>query len=211
MSGKGTARQLPFKVYRKRQAETLGKAGPKLAVFGGARREHRPQFAAMLAQTSGALLPPESRPQIWVGRPRANVNGLGSAPPSGVYAVAVRPHHHSTALCAVTKPLRRAVGGFFGLQRSAVGSASPDASWGRSGGLCHSHTRRALLWPPIGGLNVKSAAGGGFLIGWGSGFLAKPKRGGVCACTDRSGDAQLSHKVLNGSVFEPLLHRVASL
>lgn len=69
--------------------------------------------------------PPESRPQIGTKQPRANINGSTSIPRSGVHAVAVRPHHNSAALCAVTKPLRRAVGGFYGLQRSACRFCHP--------------------------------------------------------------------------------------
>jgi hypothetical protein len=181
------------------------------------------RFSVAHDGNTGPSLPPRSRrtappphrgkagPNLGLGRPRAHVNRTGSTPLARVHAVALRPHHHSTALCAVTKPFRTAVSGFYGLQRSAVGLATTNASRGPTGGLRHSHTRRAFLWPPLGGRHVNLAAGGGFRVGWGSGFLAKPKRGGACASTDGSEYAQRSHRVVTRLDSGGFLHKVASL
>ncbi|CAO4137896.1 hypothetical protein PKCBPO_00015 [Methylorubrum thiocyanatum] len=106
----------------------MGKPAPNWQLSAARGGNTGPSLPLRSRKTSPSPPPWESRPQFWSRRPRANVNGPDGAPLSGVHAVAQRPHGNPTAPCAVTKPLRRAVGGFFRLQRSAVGSAPPDAS-----------------------------------------------------------------------------------
>ena len=105
-----------------------GKPAPNWRFSEARRGNTGPSLPLRSRKTSPSPLPWESRPQFWSRRPRANANGPGAARLYGVHAVARRPHRQPTAPCAVTKPLRRAVGGFLWIQRSAVGSAAPDAS-----------------------------------------------------------------------------------
>nr|WKV18884.1 hypothetical protein [Methylobacterium radiotolerans JCM 2831] len=139
----------PHTVYRKRHAANWGrlngKAGPKLAASQGFRGNTGPRFLGFSIRTAaesaisrraradrqpgcGYAQVRESLPQIAVGDGGGRVHPMDRHPSSGRFAVAKRLPHHTIVLSAVTKPLRRAVSGFFESLPSAVGSAAPNPS-----------------------------------------------------------------------------------
>ncbi len=83
-----------------------------------------------------------------------------------------------TALCAVVKSLRTPSESFKG-RVVTISVLQPLTSPKAALQLLPPTFPAARIVRPTGGPRRDLAAGGGFFIGWGSGFLAKPKRGGV--------------------------------
>ena len=191
----------PHTVYRKRHAANWGrlngKAGPKLAASQGFRGNTGPRFLGFSIRTAaesaisrraradrqpgcGYAQVRESLPQIAVGDGGGRVHPMDRHPSSGRFAVAKRLPHHTIVLSAVTKPLRRAVSGFSSLCRPL--SVLPPRT--RPEAAQVDFATRILGEPVFGRYQATTiwnrAAGGGFLIGWGSGFSRSEKGRGLC-------------------------------